>query len=1195
MMGARRLSSALAVLCALMFAAMCCDAPAWAARGHIFSSSFSGRGSGNGQLSEPSGIAVNETTDDVYVVDKGNNRVEEFTSAGAYVAQFDGSGTHPNEGSGAPTGRFSAPEGIAVDNSTNPLDPSAGDVYVVDAGHSAIDKFTSTGAYVGQLTEGSPGSKHFEKLYGVAVDQNGTVWSFFGQAPSQIDSYSDAVANEFLSEKEAQIGERFLFAVDSEQSFYVGFGFNNEIPPVVSKLSSTGTIEEFEVDPGEPSTAVAVNLSDNDAYIDNETSVGVFSSKGTLLERFGSESLKAGTGLAVDSSSTNELVYVADSATDTVNVFELEPSSPPVVGSVWSSNAASTSATLNAQVNPRGYATEYRFEYGPTSSYGTGVPLSGGSVAAGFGASNVNVHLQELSPHTIYHYRIVAHNELGTVEGPDHSFTTQTAGTELSLLDGRAWELVTPANKKGALVEPFVSAAEVPMIQAAADGNGIAYYTTGPNIGEHPQANIVTSPALSTRSAGGWRTEDLTLPVSLAGLSEKIRAVLSVSPEYSFFSPDLLSAVAQPHSVGTPPLSPEATERTPYIRNDLTGAFAPLVTPTEVVPGTYFGGEEKGLDPRTQEYLMLKVLWATPDLHHVVFASPLALTPGTIAEPITGSHEWDIYEWNEGEGLQLINFLPKGEQAVPKPATEGMLLAGQSRIEISPAGSVGARAVSEDGRWVAWTWGDPYQGAGNYKGLYVRDTVAGKTYRVGGPHALYQTMSADGSRIFYLEDGSLYVFEPLTGAGGVTTDLTETQLGSGEHNAGVQEDVIGTSEDGSYAYFVATGVLANGATSGEYNLYVAHEGAGGWSIGYVATLAHEDVPDWWAEFFGAIPTLMKVTSRVSPNGRYLTFMSERSLTGYDNTDAVSGKPDEEVYLYEAAAEGGKGKLACVSCDPTGARSVGVLDSWGPQGTSELPLVDRVEGGAWSGRKRRSHTEPGHPHWLAGSLPPWYGDLGVGSHQPRFLSDSGRLFFNSPDALVPQDSNGLEDVYEYEPAGVGSCTTGDATFSASSGGCVGLISSGTSSEESDLFDASETGDDVFFITTSKLVGADYDTSLDIYDAHVCSVSVPCVSEPVVPPPCTSGDSCKAAPSPQPEIFGPAPSATFSGQGNLVEAPASKPVVQGRSLSRTQKLAIALRACQKKRGRRRSSCERQAHKRYAATKRSRKASTSRKGQG
>jgi len=50
-------------------------------------------------------------------------------------------------------------------------------------------------------------------------------------------------------------------------------------------------------------------------------------------------------------------------------------------------------------------------------------------------------------------------------------------------------------------------------------------------------------------------------------------------------------------------------------------------------------------------------------------------------------------------------------------------------------------------------------------------------------------------------------------------------------------------------------------------------------------------------------------------------MSSRSLTGYDNRDLASDAADEEVYLYDDAS----GALGCPSCNPTGARPVGVLD------------------------------------------------------------------------------------------------------------------------------------------------------------------------------------------------------------------------------------------------------------------------------
>ena len=46
------------------------------------------------------------------------------------------------------------------------------------------------------------------------------------------------------------------------------------------------------------------------------------------------------------------------------------------------------------------------------------------------------------------------------------------------------------------------------------------------------------------------------------------------------------------------------------------------------------------------------------------------------------------------------------------------------------------------------------------------------------------------------------------------------------------------------------------------------------------------------------------TARVSPNGEYLAFMSDRSLTWYDNEDVSSAHPgerlDQEVYLYDAS-------------------------------------------------------------------------------------------------------------------------------------------------------------------------------------------------------------------------------------------------------------------------------------------------------
>src|SRR6185312_1420579 len=292
-------------------------------------------------------------------------------------------------------------------------------------------------------------------------------------------------------------------------------------------------------------------------------------------------------------------------------------------------------------------------------------------------------------------------------------------------------------------------------------------------------------------------------------------------------------------------------------------------------------------------------------------------------------------------------------------------------------------------------------------------------------------------------------------------------------------------------------------------------------------------------------------ARVSSNGRYVTFMSDRSLTGYDSRDASSGLPDEEVFLYDAAA----GRLVCASCDPTGARPEGV--EFGAKVTIGVPRL--TEESDWPSSS-----------WVASQTPMW---VASGAHEPRFLSNEGRLFFDSSDALVPQDINHDQDVYEYEPAGVGSCSSAAATFAAASGGCIGLITSGIAPGESAFVDASQSGEDVFFLA-EKLVREDPDTALDVYDAHECTSAAPCVSTPAPSPACTTADACRAAPLPEPTVFGAPASATFSGAGNVASSGAQ--AVRPKRLTRAQKLAAALRECHAKKHKRRIACQRRARR-------------------
>jgi hypothetical protein len=528
----------------------------------------------------------------------------------------------------------------------------------------------------------------------------------------------------------------------------------------------------------------------------------------------------------------------------------------------------------------------------------------------------------------------------------------------------------------------------------------------------------------------------------------------------------------------------------------------------------------------------------------------------------------------------------------------------------------------------------------------MRDVPRGETVRLdeaepgvnpvpgSEPEAVFQTANANGSRVFFTDtqtltadstmdeqsakhkEPDLYVCDMREEADGkLACNLKDLTV---PVNAGEQADVQGEftepnngvllgaseeegaeAEDGGYVYFVAKGVLSpanregRAPIAGGYNLYVDDSSGSKWEPPvFIATLSGEDANDWAAQK----GNLSTVTSRVSSNGRFLAFMSDRRLTGYDNLDASSpvGEPhaDEEVFEYSAAS----GELACASCNPTSTqRPVGFFDT----GLAPVALVDRRS--LWSDR------------WLAGLVPGWTAMTSKRSvYQSRYLSDDGRLLFDSSDALVPADSSvGTENVYEFEPEGIGlqaaPCGSGvdsrrevfkpahvydveeregqQAASGEEPAGCVGLISSGESSDESAFMDASANGNDVFFITTSKLVKADFDDSYDMYDAHVCSTEAPCFpEETAVPPACTSGASCKPAPTPQPAIFGSPSSQTFSGAGNVPPPATTKPTVKKKTAAqlKAEKLAEALKACRVKRGKKRIDCERGARQRYEPSK-------------
>jgi hypothetical protein len=96
----------------------------------------------------------------------------------------------------------------------------------------------------------------------------------------------------------------------------------------------------------------------------------------------------------------------------------------PHVSTESATGITANSAQLNATINAVGSSTEYFFEYGPTSAYGSKAPAMG--EPTGYGTSDVAIgaSVSGLTGGSTYHYRIVAVSGAGTAKGSDRTFTT---------------------------------------------------------------------------------------------------------------------------------------------------------------------------------------------------------------------------------------------------------------------------------------------------------------------------------------------------------------------------------------------------------------------------------------------------------------------------------------------------------------------------------------------------------------------------------------------------------------------------------------------------------------------------------------------------------------------------------------------------------------------------------------------------
>jgi hypothetical protein len=351
--------------------------------------------------------------------------------------------------------------------------------------------------------------------------------------------------------------------------------------------------------------------------------------------------------------------------------------------------------------------------------------------------------------------------------------------------------------------------------------------------------------------------------------------------------------------------------------------------------------------------------------------------------------------------------------------------------------------------------------------IYERELDAHVTRSVSVGEATWLAATPDGSRVFYTEHEQLFAF-----------DTAENERSAVTSPGAEVEGTAGVSDDGSYVYFVARAALAPEAVPGGDNLYEWHQGKTSLVATVGPTTSGEDRETDWQGAANFEDVKFKA-SRVTPEGTKLLFSSRASLTGYHANE------QPELYLFDGEQPRGPGNPLCVSCNPTGIPASSGVRLNGNRNTGALPVFA-------------------------------FGVL------PRYLSaDGNKVFFETSEALVPEDANGQMDVYEWERTGTGSCVTIQP-------GCLSLISTGHSTAESYFGDASATGDNVFFFTREPLVGEDRDENIDVYDARVnggieAREAAPSVSS-------CEGEACRGLSSP-PAEGGPPASETLAGSGEL----------------------------------------------------------------
>ncbi len=1124
------LSCAVAALTALATAS-----PAWAVEEHLFDPVLSLEGDCNGDdgakdpscpyqpppegpkaLEVPCGVAT-DTHGGVYVASPGvglaginkNGRIDVFDPQGRFLTEI------PNE---------DGPCGLAVD--------SAGNVYVVTAPNEAHPKVSSVYRYEPSSYPPSESTSYaldatlvFEAessgcglANSVAVDPSDD--HLYVGRRCRVEEYGSAAEGTPLNPLlDCCIGEGLLrvsfggygAGVDvygANHDVYVGRvgDKNNNIPATVflfdgsdGQLKCEADLSEtpdLRTDTGFRNGAIAVDQASGDFYLyDSQFRVvdhfAVPAGGGCpkFVNQLPSPPTLTGDVLFLDIAfdapivageagydSPNEgYAYVTSGTTDKnshLYAFQPRAGGPPEVEAQRADGVTETEAVLRAALNPNAFETAYHFELTTQSAFeqegyagAVSVPLPDALLGDGGAFVAVSAPLGGLQPDTSYRFRLVASN-CAAEEAPDQCLTVgegkpgevgedarfatypsppaQSPCPNAALRAGPAAAL--PDCRAYELVTPPDTQGHVPtmsmMGQGFADNN---FYSTMASPDGESLVFGSKSGAFPGIGGGGYSDVFEARRDALDGWQSSF-----ISLDGAQAAEPIIGGIAPEHRYSFLGVASQKGTMRPLLT--ARGGYLRVPPGVEPSPNCAVEAEPAG----RFEWIGCGSLGTEPEAHgrsiaaggeHVLFftASNAEIPPTRLLqlEPCAPpTGIAAIYDRTPGGPTRCVSV-------PPTDASEET----EARFEASDAAY---RGVSADGTAVAFSVLDT---------LYVRLDNTETLEVAGGNPTFAGISSAHGGRVFFLQGGDLFACD--LAEGGCAGEEAHTPL-----VIAAEVTLVNVAADGSRAYFVSEDDLVGGeanewganAEAGAQNLY-AWDGS---SVRFVAPLDPDDVEGeqvgaenrglgLWVSNFSSDNGPANELSRSTPDGTVLVFESRASLTDYDS----AGR--REVYRYDAEAEPGM-RLACISCNPTGAAAASdaMLQSPGPISPAQ-------------------------------TFPPVNSLIQIAN----VTTDGETVFFQSGDRLVPGDLDGYQDVYEWEAAGKGGCTR--------PAGCLGLVSSGRSSEDDYLYAMTPDGSDVFFLSGDTLVAQDPDRTHSIYDARVGGGFPP----PVAPPGDCLGEACQPA--------------------------------------------------------------------------------------